>query len=133
MRRGSWEPCRLGEFRTHQSDSDCQQRRTHRETRSNRRPEQGHGVAFHLLFAILTYMLVDRHRTGGQAIFVNFYLLATLFFLTLNFYVLIALANFFFAHFFHNRSWRMIFLLSVAAFIVMPVGMLLNWWQWQQR
>jgi hypothetical protein len=40
-----------------------------------------------------------------------------------------ALANFFFAYIFHICSRRLIFLLSVAAFIGMPVGMLLNWRQ----
>jgi hypothetical protein len=64
-----------------------------------------------------------------EAIFINFYLLAARFLLAFNFKLLSALANFFFAYIFHICSRRLIFLLSVAAFIGMPVGMLLNWRQ----
>jgi hypothetical protein len=82
-----------------------------------------------IFFTVLAYMLMDGHRAGREAIFINFYFLATRFLLAFNFKFLIALANFFFAHFFHICSRRLIFLLSVAAFIGMPVGMLLNWRQ----
>ncbi len=69
---------------------------------------------------------MDRHRAGGKAIFINLYLFTALFFLALNFKFFIALTNFLLAHVFHNRSSWVFFLLSVAAFNKMPVGMLLK-------